>query len=68
VIDSDDPSTPVKFIEVLAYTIWDACRKECCGGCRKEDCDDCRNNCGDRRPGCQQGYPWCDDDDTDADR
>ena len=68
VIESDDPSSPVKFIEVLAYTIWDACRKEGCGGCRKEDCDDCRNNCGDRHPGCQQGYPCCDDDDTDADR
>ena len=71
VIESNDPATPVKFIEVLAYTIWDACRKEGGGGCRKGDCDDCRNNCCDRRPGCQQGYPCCDDDnddDADADR
>jgi hypothetical protein len=65
VIESNDPGAPVKYIEVLAYTVWDTGRKEGCGGCRKEDCDDCRNNC-DRRPGCQQGYPCCDDDDDNA--
>ena len=57
VIESDDPLTPVKCIEVLAYTIWD--------GCRKEDCDDCRKGCCDRHPSCRQGYPCCDDDDND---
>jgi hypothetical protein len=57
VIESNDPVTPVKCAEVLAYTIWDAdCRRgpECC---RKEDCDDCRKNCCDRHPPCRQGYP-----------
>ena len=57
VIESDDPATPVKFVEVLAYTIWDACCKE--------DCDDCRKGCCDKHPSCRQGYPCCDDDDDD---
>ena len=33
-------ATPVKFIEVLAYTVWDACCKEDCDCGRKEDDDD----------------------------
>jgi hypothetical protein len=65
VIESDDAVTPVKFVEVLAYTIWDACCKEGCDGCRKEDCEDCRKNCCDKHPRCRQGYPCCDDDDDD---
>ena len=65
VIESDDPVTPVKFVEVLAYTIWDACCKEGRDGCRKEDCDDCRKGCCDKHPSCRQGYPCCDDDDDD---
>ena len=65
VIESDDPVTPVKFVEVLAYTIWDACGKEGCDGCRKEGCEDSRKNCCDKHPCCQQGYPCCDDDDDD---
>ena len=67
VIESDDPMTPVKYVEVLAYTIWDACCKEGSDGCRKEDCDDCRKNCCDKHPSCRQGYPCCDDDDDDDD-
>ena len=59
VIESDDPVTPVKFVEVLAYTIWD--------GCCKEDCDDCRKGCCDKHPSCRQGYPCCDDDDDNDD-
>jgi Abnormal spindle-like microcephaly-assoc'd, ASPM-SPD-2-Hydin len=63
VIESDDPETPGKIIDVLAYTIWDSCRRE--------DCDDCRRGCCDKRhrePPCQQGYPCCcDDDDDDED-
>jgi Abnormal spindle-like microcephaly-assoc'd, ASPM-SPD-2-Hydin len=62
VIESDDPVSPVKFVEVLAYTIWEACHKEGCEGCRKEDCDDCRKNCCDKHR-CRQGYPCCGDDD-----
>jgi photosystem II stability/assembly factor-like uncharacterized protein len=64
VIQSDDPETPDKIIDVLAYTIWDSCRRE--------DCEDCRRNCCDkphREPSCQQGYPCCsEDDDDDEDR
>ena len=55
VIESDDPMTPAKFVEVLAYTIWDACCKE--------DCDDCQKGCCDKHTSCRQGYPCCDDDD-----
>jgi hypothetical protein len=61
IIESDDPSTPVKIIEVLACTVWDTCGcKDCCEECRKGRCekhhkDPCR----------QQGYPCCSDDDED---
>lgn len=34
IIVSDDPTTPVKSLDVMAYTIWDNC---CC----KQDCDKC---------------------------
>jgi photosystem II stability/assembly factor-like uncharacterized protein len=67
VIESDDPVTPVKYVEVLAYTIWDACCKEGSDGRHKEECDDCRKNCCDKHPPCRQGYPCCDDDDDDDD-
>ena len=60
VIHSDDPHTPVKVLEVLAYTIWDSCSKESCEDCRKGCCDERHH--GTR---CQQGYPCCDDDDED---
>jgi hypothetical protein len=59
VITSDDPVTPVKTLEMLAYTVWSDC------GC-KEDCEDCRKGCCEQhhqQSGCQQGYPCCDDDD-----
>jgi hypothetical protein len=57
VIESNDPVTPVKIIEMLAYTVW----------C-KEDCDDCReDDCGKphREASCRQGYPCCCEDDDD---
>ncbi len=50
VITSDDPVTPVKTLEMMAYTIWDQCGcKSCCddcrkGGCNKQHADSC---CGD---------------------
>jgi hypothetical protein len=61
VIESDDPETPERIIEVSAYTI----RDQGCG----EDCDDCRRG-GCERHHCWQGYPCgCeDDDDRDEDR
>ena len=64
VIESDDPITPIKTLEVLAYTIWSDCR------C-KEDCEDCRKGCCEqhhKQSGCQQGYPCCCDDDDDDDK
>jgi hypothetical protein len=50
IITSDDPTTPVKTLDVMAYTIWDACgcrhggdesRKCDCGRSRREHCRDC---------------------------
>jgi hypothetical protein len=58
VITSDDPGTPVKVLDVLAYTIWSEC------GCKK-CCDDCAKGSCEKRhaESCCQGYPCCDDDD-----
>jgi photosystem II stability/assembly factor-like uncharacterized protein len=57
IITSDDPVTPVKVLEVLAYTDWtlrgcgcEKCGKESSGPCNC--CDECGENC-------------CDDDDCD---
>jgi len=53
VITSDDPVTPVKALDVMAYTIWDACGcKQCCEDCRKGCCnknhaDACCQGCAD---------------------
>lgn len=41
VIKSDDPDTPVKTLDVMAYTIWND------HGCNK-DCDDCHEGCCDK--------------------
>ena len=61
IITSDDPDTPVKTMEVLAYTMWDSCGcKDCCDDCRKESCDKRHSE-----PCCRQGYPGCCDDDED---
>jgi len=38
VIKSDDPDTPVKILDLMAYTIWSHSRG-------KKDCDDCRKGC-----------------------
>jgi Pro-kumamolisin, activation domain len=44
IIDSDDPATPVRVLEVLAYTIWpEGCCRRCCDSCRKEPCE--RRHC-----------------------
>ena len=65
VIESDDPATPIRTVEVLAYTIWERGCKEGCDEPRKDDCEDCRKTCCDKHPACRQGYPCCDDDDDD---
>jgi Pro-kumamolisin, activation domain len=59
IIDSDDPATPVRMLEVLAYTIWpDDCCRRCCDSCRKGACE--RRHCA---PACCQ--TCCDDRDLD---
>jgi kumamolisin len=48
VITSDDPATPVKILEVVAYTVWDECCKA--GGDGKCYCTECdRERCESRR-------------------
>ena len=44
VITSDDPITPVKTLDLMAYTIWSDC------GCR-QCCDDCKKGC------CEKSHP-----------
>jgi hypothetical protein len=39
IITSDDPQTPVKTLEVIAYTVWNYCCKGCCDECRKGTCE-----------------------------
>jgi hypothetical protein len=40
IITSEDPSEPVKIIELLAATIWSDCGcNKCCDGCSKGNCD-----------------------------
>jgi hypothetical protein len=43
IITSDDPTTPVRALDAMAYTIWDRCDCKHCGGdCKKCGCDRCR--------------------------
>ncbi len=59
VITSDDPITPVKTLDVMAYTIWADCY--CC----KQSCEDCRKGCCERhhKENCCEGChdDCCDD-------
>ncbi len=59
IILSDDPTTPVKELEVMAYTMWE--RRGCgkCDDCRRGDFHKCH---GERHASC-----CCDDDDDDDD-
>jgi hypothetical protein len=46
VITSDDPVTPVKTLDAMAYTIWDPCGcTKCAGECEKCGCNRCRERC-----------------------
>jgi len=58
VITSDDPVTPVKIVEVLAYTIWSDCCSKCCDNCRKGTCEKRHTD-----PCCEKCCGPCDDDD-----
>ncbi len=62
VIISDDPTTPVKTLDVLATTVWNECGcKKCCDNCRKGSCekrhcdpcccDKCHDDCDDEHDG-----------------
>ena len=44
-------------VEVLAYTVWEACCKAECDDCRKLSCEKHH-----MERACHQGYPCCDDD------
>ena len=44
VIESDDPTDPIRHVEVIAWTIWDCCEEKSCE-CRKECRDRCRECC-----------------------
>jgi subtilisin family serine protease len=58
VITSDDPNTPVKILDVMAYTIWSECGcKRCCDDCGKGSCDKRH----DVRCSAQSLDPCCDD-------
>lgn len=46
VIKSDDPVTPVKILDVMAYTVWNNCECEkSCDDCSKGSCGKHRNDC-----------------------
>jgi hypothetical protein len=48
VITSNDPVTPVKTLDVMAYTIWTQCGcASCCDDCRKGGCDKEHQGCAD---------------------
>ena len=58
VITSDDPTKPVKILELLAFTIWGGCGcKNCCEDCRKGSCQERHEEKCCCPPDC------CDDDD-----
>ena len=52
IITSDDPTDPVKTLEVVAVTVWEDCCTKCCDNCRrqsckKQHCEPCRcRKCG----------------------
>jgi kumamolisin len=46
IITSDDPSTPIKTLDVMAYTIWGNCDG-------KQDCEDCKKGC------CEKSHDAC---------
>ena len=57
VIKSDDPTDPVRCLDLLAATIWDCCCERCGERCKDCRCGGGRECCKDRRREC------CDDDD-----
>ena len=62
VITSDDPTDPVKTLEVMAATVWEQRCSKCCDDCRKGCCE--KQHCDPR--GCQKCGGECDDDEEDG--
>lgn len=70
IIACDDPVTPVKCLDVRAYTLWQHVRCDCCTACRKDSCAECRKgrchrceHCnGDRDHNDHRRKDWDDDD------
>jgi kumamolisin len=61
-ITSDDPSTPVKTLDVMAYTVWGDC------GC-KPSCEDCQKGSGEKRHKeccCEEPHNNCCDEDEES--
>jgi hypothetical protein len=64
VIASDDPATPVKTLDVMAYTIWSqGCCTHCCDDCRKGCCSKHHEECC-----CQECADDCCQDEGDDER
>jgi photosystem II stability/assembly factor-like uncharacterized protein len=45
IVESDDPISPVKTLELTAYTIWNDCCKQCCDECRNGCCTKTHKEC-----------------------
>ncbi|MGA3046562.1 MAG: protease pro-enzyme activation domain-containing protein [Terracidiphilus sp.] len=55
VIASDDPTTPIKTLDVMAYTIWNECGcKHRCEDCKKGHCEQHQSDCS-----CGEGLAGC---------
>lgn len=63
VIASDDPMTPIKTLDVMAYTIWECSCKQCCNECRKGCCNKLHTECC-----CQGSADDCCQDEEDDDK
>lgn len=59
VITSDDPGTPVRTLDVMAYTIWNECGgKHFCEECKKGCCEQRHHECS-----CEEVLAGCCDED-----
>jgi hypothetical protein len=69
VITCDDPVTPVKTLDVMAYTVWEPCGcQKCCEDCRRGCCEKAHASCCSAQSldGCcdEEGEDCANDDDT----
>jgi kumamolisin len=62
VIVSDDPHTPVKTLDLMAYTVWNDCScKRCCDDCKKGCCNKNHGECC-----CEEEYDCCCDEEEEG--